>query len=408
MANRAPTGSVKINGLAQQKQVLIATNTLADADGLGTISYQWYADGVAISGATGSSLTLSLATVGKAITVVASYTDGLGKAEAVSSAATAKVSHVNTVATGTVTISGIVQLGQTLTAVSTLADIDGMGTLAYQWKANGIAISGATGSSYTLTAADVGKIITVSASFTDGYGAVESASSAATAKVANVNHLPTGSVVIAGTALEGQTLVASNTLADSDGLGTIAYQWKANGVAISGATGSSYTLATADVGKIISVAASYTDGYGTAESVSSAPTAAVTRMNRLPTGSVVITGTALEGQTLVAGNTLADADGVGTVSYQWKANGTAISGATGSGYTLTAADVGKYISVAASYTDGYGTAESVSSLATVAVTHLNRLPTGSVTITGTVQQGQTLIAGNTLADADGVGTVSYQ
>ena len=168
MANRAPTGSVKINGLAQQKQVLIATNTLADADGLGTISYQWYADGVAISGATGSSLTLSLATVGKAITVVASYTDGLGKAEAVSSAATAKVSHVNTVATGTVTISGIVQLGQTLTAVSTLADIDGMGTLAYQWKANGIAISGATGSSYTLTAADVGKIISVSARYTDG------------------------------------------------------------------------------------------------------------------------------------------------------------------------------------------------------------------------------------------------
>ena len=40
-----------------------------------------------------------------------------------------------------------------------------------------------------------------------------------------LNHAPTGSVTISGTALEGQTLTASNNLADADGLGTISYQW---------------------------------------------------------------------------------------------------------------------------------------------------------------------------------------
>ena len=37
--------------------------------------------------------------------------------------------------------------------------------------------------------------------------------------------------------------------------------------------------------------------------------------------------------------------------------------------------------------------------------NVNDAPTGSVTITGTATQGQTLTAGNTLADADGMGTV---
>ncbi|PRD64435.1 hypothetical protein C6P64_14470, partial [Malikia granosa] len=66
-------------------------------------------------------------------------------------------------------------------------------------------------------------------------------------------------------------------------------------------------------------------------------------------------------------NTLADADGLGTISYQWLADGAAITGATGSTITLTQAQVGKTISVKASYTDGKGTAESVTSSATLSV-----------------------------------------
>lgn len=90
-----------------------------------------------------------------------------------------------------------------------------------------------------------------------------------------VNDAPTGSVSILGTARQGQVLTASNTLADIDGLGATSYQWRANGIDISGATGATYILTQAEVGKTVSVMASYTDGGGTAEAVTSGPTGAV-------------------------------------------------------------------------------------------------------------------------------------
>ncbi len=89
--NTVPTGSVTISGTIAQGQILTATNTLADVDGLGTVSYQWLADGEAISGATASTFTLGQAQVGKTISVTASYTDSLGTFERVSSAATSTV-----------------------------------------------------------------------------------------------------------------------------------------------------------------------------------------------------------------------------------------------------------------------------------------------------------------------------
>jgi hypothetical protein len=91
--------------------------------------------------------------------------------------------------------------------------------------------------------------------------------------VANLNDSPTGTVIIAGTATQGQTLTASNTLADADGLGTITYTWKAGNTTLG--TGSIYTLTQAEVGQSITVTASYTDQFGTAESVTSAATATV-------------------------------------------------------------------------------------------------------------------------------------
>ncbi|MFZ2726915.1 MAG: hypothetical protein WAX77_11735 [Methylococcaceae bacterium] len=89
------------------------------------------------------------------------------------------------------------------------------------------------------------------------------------------NHLPTGTVTLTGLALSGQTLTVSNTLADVDGLGVISYAWLANGVAITNASGNSYTLTSNEVGKTISVVASYTDNLNFKESVTSAATAKV-------------------------------------------------------------------------------------------------------------------------------------
>ena len=406
--NDLPTGALTIDGTATRLQTLTLTNTLADADGLGPISYQWAADGVDIAGATGTSLLLDSPQVGKTITVRASYTDGFGTPESVSSAATAVVTAFNNAPSGSVTISGTPMQGQTLTAANTLADVDGLGTIAYQWFADGAAISGATGSTLLLAQAQVGQAISVTASYTDGGGTAENVSSATTAAVANVNDAPSSSVTVSGTPAQGRTLTAANTLADVDGLGAIAYQWFADGAAISGATGDSLQLSQAQVGQAISVTASYIDGFGTAESVSSATTAAVANVNDGPGGSVTVSGTPAQGQTLTAANTLADIDGLGSIAYQWFADGAAISGATGDSLQLSQAQVGQEITVTASYIDGFGTTESVASEATEVVDNVNDAATGSVTLSGTPAQGQTLTAANTLADVDGLGTISYQ
>ena len=93
----------------------------------------------------------------------------------------------NSPATGAPTISGTAQVGQTLTAdTSDIADADGLdkATFTYRWLADDTDISGATGSTYTLTGSDAGKAIKVRVAFTDDAGNQESLTSAETSAVA--------------------------------------------------------------------------------------------------------------------------------------------------------------------------------------------------------------------------------
>ena len=405
--NDAPAGTVSVVGTPTQGQTLSATHTLTDADGLGTISYQWKADGSNIAGATGSSLVLAETQVGKAITVAASYTDGRTTAESVTSSATAAVANLNDAPTGTVGVGGTATQGQVLTASNTLADVDGLGTVSYQWQSSSDGTTWnnlGTGTTTTLAEAQVGKQIRVVGSYTDGHGTVETVNSAPTPSVANINDSPTGTVSVAGTATQNQTLTASNSLVDADGLGAVGYQWQSS--ADSGitwgniGTGATFALREAEVGKLVRAVGKYVDGHGTSESASSAATTAVVNVNDVPTGAVAIVGTAAKTQTLTATpGTLADLDGLGAFTYQWKADNVDIVGATASTLVLTAAELAKVITVTAGYTDGHGAAETSTSAATLAVRD-NIAPTGAVTVTGTVAQYQTLTASNTLADGD--------
>jgi hypothetical protein len=342
------------------------------------VSYQWQRNGLDIAGATDSTYQLGDSDVGATIKVVASYTDLHGTPESVTSAPTAAVANVNDAPVGLPFISGTVTEDQTLTAdTSGITDADGLsGAFSYQWLRNSSAIGGATGSTYTLGDADVGTQISVRVSYTDDQLTPEALTSAPTAEVVNVNDAPTGVVTIDNlTPAEGDTLTASNSLADADGLsGPIGYQWRRNGLDIAGATGNTYTTVQADVDAVISVVASYTDDQGELESVTSTPTVAVINVNNPPTGSVTISGPPTEDQTLTASNTLADEDGIGSVSYQWQRNWVDIAGATDSTYVLGDADVGAAIRVVASYTDGYGVSESVASAAVGPVVNVNDAP----------------------------------
>jgi uncharacterized delta-60 repeat protein len=99
-SNYLPTGTVNIsNTTPKLNQILTASNTLADTDGLGTITYTWQT-GTTVLG-TGDSYTTTLDNLGKTITVTASYTDGLGNFESVSSTATSVVAFSKLVLIGT-------------------------------------------------------------------------------------------------------------------------------------------------------------------------------------------------------------------------------------------------------------------------------------------------------------------
>ena len=97
----------------------------------------------------------------------------------------------NTAATGSPTISGTVQVGQTLAASTTgITDPDGTtdASYSYQWIANdGTSdsdIADATASTHTLVAGDAGKMIKVRVTFTDDAGNEETLTSVATVAVA--------------------------------------------------------------------------------------------------------------------------------------------------------------------------------------------------------------------------------
>jgi hypothetical protein len=77
---------------------------------------------------------------------------------------------------------------------------------------------------------------------------------------------------ITGTARVGQVLTGST--GTWSGTPTFARQWRANGAAIPGATGATYTLVTDDLGKVITLAVTATED-GKSWTVVSAPTAAV-------------------------------------------------------------------------------------------------------------------------------------
>jgi len=91
----------------------------------------------------------------------------------------------------------------------------------------------------------------------------------------------------------------------------------------------------------------------------------VNAVNDAPTGQVDISGTSVEGQTLILDtSTIQDVDGLGAYSYQWLRDGIAIEGAADTSYTLVTSDLGARISVNVSYIDGDGTSQIVTSATT--------------------------------------------
>jgi len=294
------------------------------ASGSGTLRYQWRTNGVSVSGATNSTLTLSSITTNHAGSYAVVITNSYG-------------SITSSTATLTVLVPPSISSqpsGQTVTAgnsVSFTVVAAGTATLGYRWRKNGTFITGANSPTYTLPSTITGDAGSYTVVVTNSAGSITSSVATLT-----VNSAPVAPSISTQPASQTGTVGGSVTLTVvASGTATLAYQWQHEGNNVGIGTNASLTLTslttndagnyqvivTNSVGSITSSVASLTVNLAPeAPGISSQPESVTVTSGSNATFSVTATGTA-------------------PLRYQWRKTGVAVAGATNSTLAFTPAVV---------------------------------------------------------------------
>lgn len=355
-----------------------------------SFSYQWYADGLAISGATGSSYTLATSDLGKQVRVIVTATrSGYTTKRLASERITAPVTAGTFTTAPRPVFTGEETVGSVLRA--TTPAWAPTATFTYQWYRDGLAISGATDAAYTLAADDLGAQVRVivTASRT-GYASRRLASERITGPVVAGSFTSTPRPTFTGAESVGSTLAATTPAWSPDA--DLTYQWYRDGLPIDGASEATYTLAAADLGTRVRVIVTATrPGYVTKRLASERLTAPVVSGSFTAGRRPEFTGSESVGSTLSA--TTPDWTPTADFAYQWYADGLEITGATGATYTLGARDLGKQVRVIVTATrPGFTTRRLASVRITGPVTAGRFATTPRPEFTGSEKVGSTLSA----------------
>jgi hypothetical protein len=152
------------------------------------------------------------------------------------------------------TITGSTIVGQTLTANVGIWNPEPT-SYTYQWLRNGSVVSGATGKTFTLSASDVGRNISVRVTGTkSGYSSATQTSAETIAVLAIPTFTNSSVPTIAGSAVVGQTLAASITGWSPEPEG-VSFLWYVSPSTVPSGWGPSYTIKPSDLGKKITVRA---------------------------------------------------------------------------------------------------------------------------------------------------------
>lgn|GEM_PF-2165501 len=318
------------------------------ATGTAPLAYQWKKNGVSLPGATSTLYSIGSAALSDAAdyTVVVSNTAGN---------ATSNVATLTVTAAATPPVISTQPQGATVTAGNTVTFTvvsTGSAPLSYQWSKNGSPISGATNPSLILAG--------VQTSSAADYTVV--VSNSAGSATSNAATLVVNAALVApsiDTAPQSTSVTAGNGVSFSvaaSGSAPLAYQWNKDGVAISGATSSSYAIAAAQASDAASYTVVVTNTMGSATSTaavltvsaaSSAPIITVQPQSRsvAPGGNVTLSVTAT---------------GSSPLTYQWYAGSSPVSGANQATYSISNASASDAADYSVVVTNSLGSATSTS------------------------------------------------
>ncbi len=306
--NDAPTGAATISTLDPLATVAMSvdTTTIADEDGLGTFTIEWFANGVLLPVGTGASFTPGIALAGRTLQVVVSWIDGHGTPESISSETTLGVTvpplpnltlDSTTIdfgfrAIGSTAPVGAVTVTNTGTALSVLnvsaATVSGIGAAAFTPDNGCAAVPLAPLESCTIgiTLSTAGPVGTRAATLTISSNDLGGDALVALTAIMSDNVAPTGVLVVDDvTPIEAQTLNASPTLiSDANGLTApgFTFRWQQNGLGgggaftdIAGANSAQLIIGQDQVNRRLRAVTTFTDDHGTVEQSTSAATGLV-------------------------------------------------------------------------------------------------------------------------------------
>jgi hypothetical protein len=431
------TGTLTITGTIEEGGTVSYSYSINDVDGTITfISYQWQVSDddstwTNINGATNAvyNIPSDQSLVDKYIRLTAVTEDSRGGKTNFNSNSS-QVINVDDLATGTLTITGTIEEGGPVSYSYSINDVDGTITfIAYQWQVSDddstwTNINGATNSVYNIPSDQslVDKYIRLTAVTEDSRGGTTNFNSNSS-QVINVDDLATGILTITGTIEEGGTVSYSYSINDVDGTITfISYQWQVSDddstwTNINGATNATYTIPSDQslVDKYIRLTAVTEDSRGGKTNFNS-NSSQVINVDDLATGTLTITGTIEEGGPVSYSYSINDVDGTITfIAYQWQVSDdnnswTNIDGATNAVYNIPSDQslVDKYIRLTAVTEDSRGGTTNFNSNSSQVI-NVDDLATGTLTITGTIEEGGTVSYSYSINDVDGTITfISYQ
>jgi hypothetical protein len=256
------------------------------------------------------------------------------------------------------------ELGQLTATVSDLEPLYPTPSFSYKWYRNGVAISGATAKTYTLVSADYDKLISVQITMKrTNFTQVTTVLPSTEAKHSfYMDPLPPE---LSGIPVVGSQLTATpppyyenfdKTIQTVDAV--YVYSWYRSGTLISGQSSATYTLQSADKGKLISVkVTAKRAGRVALTSPTSDAIGPVTAGTFEGTFVPSIVGDAATKKktVTVTGETVSSPTGY-SKSYVWKRSGVTVSGATSNSLTLKSTDNTKDVTVTITLTKtGYST-----------------------------------------------------